>query len=339
MISRKLAGNAGHGLVPILNLRASAISASLCFLTCCMAEPAHGSDDPGIFGSVGVSAAARKGARAMKTGAWAEAQSEFRNLLAKDDDFYFGFYDASKKLNQWDQAAFALEQLFEKRPSFKDQMSFEYGECLFKLNRYDEAEPHLKKALDKVGEPSIVPAKLRTLLAKSDPPEAAPTVGEIKQWTPPVVICVAPPPTLLPESIDDRSEKALTYLNAFMKCEGIFIAEFKGYEDKEMITFNNPPTATYRIEKALKGPDLNKQLPIRFKFDRDIRGENKPAGWSWKPEMMPKVGSRWILFIPNCIPVSGAYETFHGSYGRQELNEANIDEVHRIIQEHQGQAR
>ena len=317
---------------------AGLLSLSLCILAVPV-SPTRAADDVGFYGSVITSGIARKATRALKNGSYAEAQSEYRKLLGKDDDFYFGFYEASRNLKQWDQATLALEQLFDKRPDLKNEMSLEYGECLFKLNRFAEAEPQLKLALAKVEEPSILPGKLRTLYAKSDPPEAPPETGRVIAFQPRVETPTPIRAPLSPAAVNEDSEESLSVLNAFMKSESIVVAEFKSFEHEGLVTFNNPPTAVYKVTEILKGPPLNKVLPVRYEFSRKISSDVKPADWKWDPAMMPKPGSKWIIFIPNSVPVDGKFETFHGAYGRQEFNEQNLDEVHRIRQEHQGQSR
>ncbi len=327
----------GENMLGVYAMRLSLLAASLCLLSTAAVSPAY-CDDPGIFGSVQIAGAARKAARAMKSGSYSEAQSEYRTLAGKDEEFCFGFYESSRRLNHWDQAALALELLFDKKPALRDKMNMEYGEALFKLNRFNEAEPQLKLALARVNEPSILDAKLQTLYAKSDPPEAPPVQGPTLVWNP------APPPSipvhdpLKPESVSEDTTEALTMLNAFMKSETIVIAEYKGFEAEKHVGFFDPPTAMYKIETILKGSPLNRTLPVRYEFHRDVK-EAKPDNWTWSPSLMPAPGSKWIIFIPNAVPVVGRYITFHGSYGRQELNEKNLDEIHSIINSHQGQAK
>ncbi|MDZ4836904.1 MAG: hypothetical protein SGJ27_24240 [Candidatus Melainabacteria bacterium] len=318
-------------------MRLHLLAASLCLLSVATAGPALCVDDPGIFGSIEVAGAARKAARAMKSGSYGEAQSQYRNLILKDDEFCFGFYESSRKLNHWDQAALALEQLFEKKPVFRDKLNLEYGEVLFNLNRYDEAEPLLKLALAKVNEPSIVSTKLKTLYAKSDPPELPPVKGQ-------VIIAEKPAPYVVPsravvdaENVNENTEEALSFTNAFLKSESIVLAEYKGYEAGDHVGYFDPPTAQYKIETYLKGPPLNKALPLRYEFRRNLAGEVRPADWKWSPALMPAKGSKWIIFIPNAVPVAGRFETFHGAYGRQELTDDNLDAIHKIRSAHQGQ--
>jgi len=301
------------------------------------------SDDVGFYGSVTIQRAAQAAASAMKKGEWGVAQGEYKKAIGFDpqqEDFYFGLYESSHKMQQWDQVALSLEELFNKNPKFKDQMLLEYGEALFHLNRYDEAEPVLKKALTKVAEPSIVETRLKRLMEKSiivHKPEA----GTIIAYKEPEKF-VAPERTGkldAGEVHEHSSRKSLTFLNAFMKCEGIFVAEYKGFSSEGVVSYYKPPKAMYHIEEYLKGPPLSRTLPIRYEFHDKIVGEDKPKDWKFSDDKMPKKGSKWLIFIPNCVPVEGQFETFHGSYGRQEYNEANIDEIHRIIEEHKGSAK
>lgn len=301
------------------------------------------SDDVGFYGSVTIQRAAQAAASAMKKGDYGSAQGEYRKAIGFDpqqEDFYFGLYEASHKMQQWDQATLALEELFNKNPKFKDQMLLEYGEALFHLNRYDEAEPVLKKALAKVSEPSIVETRLKRLMEKSIIVHK-PEPGRIIEYVEPEKF-VAPEregKLAAHEVHEHTSRKSLTFLNAFMKCEGVFVAEYKGYQHEGPVSYYKPPQANFHIVEYLKGPPLSKTLPIKFEFHEKIVGEEKPADWKFSESMMPKKGSKWLIFIPVCVPIDGKFETFHGSYGIQEWNEKNIDEIHRIIQEHQGQAK
>ena len=55
--------------------------------------------------------------------------------------------------------------------------------------------------------------------------------------------------------------------------------------------------------------------------------------------VMPKKGSKWIIFIPNAVPVErGMYKTYHGKFGIVEANEENYDKILKIIKDHQGQS-
>lgn len=321
------------------------LAASLCLMFNCICTPpafCTGDGDVGIYGSVTTSEVARAAAQAMRRGDWEAAQSEYNKALGFDssqEDFYFGLYQSSRQLKRWDQVARALEQLFKQKPALRDELSLEYGECLYNLNRYNEAEPILKQALTKIDKPSVVDHKVELVIEKGDPPKGPPEKGRMIAWKEPVQP-VVPVRTELPaQKIDEGSRESLTLLNAVTKCESIAIAEFKGFSSKGQVSYQRCPEAVYKIDQILKGPPLNKRLPVMYEFHEHIRGETKPVDWKWDPAMMPKEGSKWIIFVENAVPVDGMFKTFHGAFGRQELNEINIDEVHRIIQEHQGQAR
>lgn len=300
------------------------------------------SDDVGFYGSVTIQRAAAAAASAMAKGNYAEAQGEYRKAIGFDpnqEDFYFGLYQSSFRMQQWDQVALALEELFNKNPKFKDQMLLEYGECLFHLNRYDEAEPVLKKALAKVAEPSVVDARMKRLMEKSIIVHA-PEAGTIVAYKEPEKF-VAPEregKLEASEVHENVSRKSLTFLNAFMKSEGVYVAEYKGYEHEGPISFFKPPQANFKIEEYLKGPPLSRTLPVKFEFHEKL-GEERPKDWKFTEELMPKKGHKYLIFIPNCVPIDGKFETFHGSYGIHEYTDKVIDEIHKIIEEHQGQAK
>ncbi len=268
--------------------------------------------------SVSVRKLAQAAAAAMKKEEWEIAQSAYKKAISFDprhEDFYFGLYHTSVKMQQWNEAVLALEELFVRNPEYKDQMLLEYGECLSHLNRHDEAKRILEEALGKVNKPSIVEARLKKLTEQSITVQKAMDYQEpICGWRP----CSNPP--------------ELTILNAFLKSECVTICKYEGYEHKGPITFYNTPKAKYRIEEHLKGPQLDRDLAIKYEFLGKLIGEEKPVGWTFSRDMMPKKGSKWIIFITNGIPIQGMYHTFHGSYGRQELNDQNIDEINRIME-------
>ncbi len=62
-----------------------------------------------------------------------------------------------------------------------------------------------------------------------------------------------------------------------------------------------------------------------------------PKGWTFGPDKLPEPGSKWIIFIENAVPKRGAFETYHGSYGRQEANDENRNKIYKVIEDHRGQ--
>lgn len=317
-------------------------------------------DDTGFFGSVTVQRHAEDAARSWQKGDYHKAMNTYRKCIGldpKEQLFYFGLYASAARASIWDQAAFAVEQLVEQDPSYKTKLNYEYGEVLYHQNRYDEAVPLLKAALVTADQESIVKSKLKSLIIKSIPPVVKPEVGG--STTAPTVP-VAP---IVPEKPVERTEKksqeevrpdtsdtALNFQNAF-KSESITLCEYEGYDKKSDISFYNPPTARYHITKILKGPPLNRSLPIRYEFhdkteavaqvgalNKKVEVGKMPVGWKFGPDKMPTKGSRWIIFIQNAVPRrDGSFDTYQGSYGRQEASEDNLNQIYRIIEEHKGQ--
>lgn len=315
-------------------------------------------DDTGFFGSVTVQRFAEDAAHSWRKGDYVKAMQGYRKCIGldpKESLFYYGLYSSAAKANLWDQAAFAVEQLVDQDPGLKPKLNFEYGEVLYHQNRYNEAVPLLKAALSTADQESLVTTKMKSLMTKSIPPQVKPQVGA------PHVAPVAPiVPEKPPERLEkkeqqavrpDTSDSGLNYQNAF-KSESITVCEYEGFVKRDDISFYNPPTAKYHIIKRLKGPPLNRSLPIRFEFhnktesigqvgalNKKIESGKMPSGWKFGPDKMPAVGSKWIIFIPNAVPRSdGAFDTYQGSYGRQEATEDNLNMIYRIIEEHKGQA-
>ena len=297
-------------------------------------------DDVGYYGSIIVSRNAHDAATAMKRGDFQTAETGYRQLIGlspQTEDFYFGLYQAASKMKHWDQATLALEQLFEKNPEYKDQLTYEFGEALYHLKRYDEAEPALKKALAMADQDSIMDKKIKRLMTKS-------IIIKEKVKGPvfipkPVVIEKVPEREKVKEEDvhTDSSKLGLTLDNAF-RCESIVVAEYKGFETDGIVTYFKPPLANFRITEYLKGPPLNKSLPVRYEFHQKT-GAPKPKGWKFDESLMPKKDSKWIIFIQNAVPIDGMFETYHGSFGRMEYNEENLDKILRIIEKHKGQTR
>ena len=135
-----------------------------------------------------------------------------------------------------------------------------------------------------------------------------------------------------------KSKFGLTLKNAFQRSEKIIIAEYKGYEDDGSVSYYAPPKAIYKRVEMLKGAKVNPTFFVRYEFHAKVN-QPKPKGWKFKPSMMPEKGSKWIIYIPNAIPIDGMYESYHGSYGIQAYNEKNLDGILRIIEKHKGQTR
>ncbi len=147
-------------------------------------------------------------------------------------------------------------------------------------------------------------------------------------------VAAAPEPVIPPRVIMSRkevSEFSLSFENA-AHSECILIAEYIGYDKNTEVHFTHPPVANYRISKILKGPPLNKDLPLRYEFTDRINDTQAPAGWKFGPDKMPKKNSEWIIFIQNALPRDGAFDTYQGSYGRQPATEENLNKVYSLLE-------
>jgi tetratricopeptide (TPR) repeat protein len=300
-------------------------------------------DDIGVFGSVTVARSAREALKAMKNQDWGTATSLYRSAIQSKDDypgFYYGLLYCAENGGDWSSASTALEGIAEKDPSARDHLAFHYGHCYTMTNRPDQAIPYLKAALAKTSDADFLNAKIKDLQAASLQ-KAPPLIAGVNGVPVPPVDVQPIAPTQRPiihiDSVNPyTNDVGLDFENAFRYSEWIGICEYRGYVKKADTSYFNPPTANFYWTKCLKGPPLNHDLPVKFRFcSKD--GEKMPAGWKFDAEKMPTRGSQWLIFIPNAVPVGGAFDTYKGSYGRQEATEANVGEVYRIIEAHHGQ--
>lgn len=302
-------------------------------------------DDVGVFGSITVTRLAREASAAAGRNDWGNAVNYYRQTISKNSDIvdiYYGLYDAAVHANDWAQAAYALETLFEKDPEAKAHLQAEYGQILTYQNRYEEAIPVLKNALKTVdADAAFLPNKLKELRTKIATVVEAPkrdlTPEEIARMNAEVKPREIPTRELvLGEKLRaDRSDLALNYETAF-RSEFIGICEYQGYDKEKDISFYHPPIAHYHIEKIIQGPPLNRNIAVRYEF-HDRTGDPMPKDWKFGPDKMPAKGSRWLIFIENAVAIDGAYETFHGSYGRQDASDENLNKIYQIIELHRGQ--
>ncbi len=138
------------------------------------------------------------------------------------------------------------------------------------------------------------------------------------------------PWTLKKDAPADTTNYSQNYQNA-VHSECILIAEYLGYQKTADVKFNQPIQADYKIVKILKGPPLNKRLPIKYEF-HDHTNPPTPAGWKFSEKEMPAVGSRWLIFIEHAVPHNGQFETYEGSYGRQPESEDNLNKIYELLE-------
>lgn len=269
-----------------------------------------------------------KAVEAYNSGYWDQARNEFRTAIGINPnmpDFYEGLMNTCVNAQQWEQVAYAAEKLVQLDPTKRNAVAYAYGMALFKLNRDEQAVPWLKRALATVDQPDMTyKPQIRSEedIPKSDAIPVA--VAPVQPITPKEDgIKYRPPETANPEKYNTSFENAI-------HSESIVIAEYEGYDKHADIRYNNPMRADYHIVKILKGPPLNRKLPIKYEF-HDHMNTVLPQGWKFGEGMMPKKGSQWLLFIEYAVPKKGEFETFEGSYGRQEASEENLAKVDALL--------
>jgi hypothetical protein len=107
-------------------------------------------------------------------------------------------------------------------------------------------------------------------------------------------------------------------------CDWIGIAQYKGYETKEHISYSHPPQALYILYFRLIGPPFaTTRLPIRFTWDKPL-ASTQALNWNFDESKMPRKESWWLIFLPDAVPTKYGFETFHGAEGRIECTKKNL---------------
>jgi tetratricopeptide (TPR) repeat protein len=299
-------------------------------------------DNTGSTGSITITRHANAAAKAFAAQDYHKAKDEYRIAIGLSPDtleFYYGLYAVCVHSGEWDQVVFALEKIFEIDSSKKRPLLAQYGEALFHLNQYDKAVPILKQALKEAD----LPAPKISLVVPAPMPEVAPETPSGPGGAASVIpnTTVASPSGNLPSIgpvpehqtilARDTATFKLSFQNA-SHSECILTAKYLDYIHSPDIQFFHPPIAKYYITKILKGPPLNKDLPIRYEFyDRSSSG-GMPIGWKFGKDKMPEKGSEWIIFIRNAVPRDGAFDTYEGSYGRQPAIEENLNQIYALLE-------
>jgi tetratricopeptide (TPR) repeat protein len=298
---------------------------------------------------------ANEAAKAYAKQDYATARYEYRQAIGLSPttiEFYYGLYDTCVHSGEWSEVTFALEKIFELDPAKKKQLGAQYGEALYHCKRYEEAIPVLKQALKDADLPQPkltmtvpIPSAPVETQAKPTPAPAPQTIAsadttgqapvQVAVGTNNAVAATTPLINKEPVAPLNVNEGALggfskSFENA-CHSECIVIAEYKGYEDNGDIAFNHPPKANYHITKILKGPPLNKDLPIRYEFHDRAKCE-LPSGWKFGADKMPEKGSQWIIFIQNAVPRERMFDTFQGAYGRQPATDENLNKVYGLLE-------
>lgn len=259
---------------------------------------------------------------------------------------YEGLLSCAKQTQDWSHVAFAAEKISSLSPERKPVYEFDYGTALYHLNRYDEAIPHLKSALATA---DVLVANFRPLKLDSPngliaptiaPSDSRPSGGSLNSSSGSNggnSLANIERRELINRVTSDSPvdlSKLENFQNA-IRSEFICIAEYQGFDKKSDIRFNSPVSSHWHIVKILKGPPLNKSLPVRYDF-HTLSENQAPPGWRFDQAKMPSRGSKWILFIEHAVPEGdkSLFTTYGGSYGRQPATDANLNELDRLLEEH-----
>ena len=310
--------------------------------------------DPLSADSILITKHANKAADYYEKGDFAMAKDEYRAVIGFEPNAvepYEGLLSCAEKTDDWGSAAFAAEKISSLSPARKPLYEYDYGNALFHLNRYDEAVPHLKSALATINLPQPVFKPLRSSpqnasggggVPATDSLPGAPTLPPLNnsKFQPGASSKIqelerlAEGNLVTSETTVDYS-KLENFENA-IRSEFICIAEYQGYDKSDDIRFNAPVASHWRIDKILKGPPLNRALPVRYDF-HTLSERQPPAGWTFNESRMPVKGSKWILFIEFAYPEGAKklFTTYDGSYGRQQATEKNLDQLDSLLESHQ----
>jgi len=265
---------------------------------------------------------------AYNRGDYRTAKDEYRTsigLSPKTAEFYDGLMYSSLHTGEWDQVAFAANEIARLEPSRKAEVAFLNGMALYRLNRFDDAVPLLRLALQFNGNNSIddfhPTPKDEALVGLSHPENhvATPTLVD------------KPKPVIRAIERLNRDEY-LSLETACTRTELIVLCTYEGIQKGTEINYNNPPITIWNRGQILKGPPTNPKIPIWFEFHDYIKNGPVPKDWKFDEKaMMPEKGSKWIIFIENFYAKNGAYTTYQGSYGRQPATEANLNQLYSIL--------
>jgi tetratricopeptide (TPR) repeat protein len=257
---------------------------------------------------------------------WNTAKREYLKSIAlypKDEEFYDGLMNTCLNIKDWPNVALAAQKIAELDPPRRGEVAYDYAVALYQMNRYDDAVPWLKTALQSAdrSRSEFHPTRKDEKKIRDSHPDNHPA---------------APPVYILPPKIDHTTvtldpKGYLTFDHMLFQCEFVGLATFEGLErGKGEISWNEPPIAKFHLYNILKGPPLNPSIVVRYEF-HDYLNKTMPKDWKWDEKSLPEKGSKWVICIPEAAAHRGAYETYQGSYGRQPANDQNLTDVYAIL--------
>lgn len=136
-------------------------------------------------------------------------------------------------------------------------------------------------------------------------------IGELRPWTYVTLTTAC--------NVEITSEVSLRQM--FEGSESVTVCRYKNLQS--IYRENSaPPVGLFQIEEYLKGPPFSTFLPIQFgngSGTTEVASKHK-----FSTTNIPEKGSKWIIAIPNAVPVNGCFETFNGSEGIIEATDENL---------------
>lgn len=125
---------------------------------------------------------------------------------------------------------------------------------------------------------------------------------------------------------------APTLEEAIAHCDAVVLCEYSSFEERQDISYFNPPAAAYKVKEFLlpmKDAALTAEVKVTYSF-HDGSACLEEAGFKFDASKMPKAGSEWILLLQK-KSASGAFETYRGDFGRLPATPENIEKSKSLI--------
>lgn len=133
-------------------------------------------------------------------------------------------------------------------------------------------------------------------------------------------------------SADFADSHPLTLDGACKRSKLVVIAEYCNYEisRQQYLPEYQAISAKYDVKGVLKGDfKPSSQLEAEFELSSEYNYV-PPKNWKFTKKIMPKKGSRWILFLTYPL-TDGTYCTYRGSFGRMPYTQSLESEVIRLL--------
>lgn len=118
-------------------------------------------------------------------------------------------------------------------------------------------------------------------------------------------------------------------LEARARSVAIVEAKYVGRVTGGNVTYFGGTVAKYRVERVLAGASPGRDIKVFYAF-HDGSACIEDRSWRFSESMMPRPGSRWVLFLQRLE--GGIYSTYRGDYGRWEASPQNQARVRSLLE-------